>query len=68
MEKIKEMVNKLLDECQKEKVSVMVAYGKDKASLGEWGTQVDSTPDRIKRARTAFVSAPSAARGHMEFD
>lgn len=68
MKEIRELISKLLEECQREKISVMVGYGKDKTYLAEWGTLSDNTPDRIKRARTAFVSAPSQSKGQMEFD
>lgn len=68
MEKIREQVNRLLEECKKENVAIMVAYGSEKTCLGEWGTLTDKTPDRIKRARAAFINAPSQTRGIMEFD
>jgi uncharacterized protein YdaT len=68
MEKIIDLANKLLEECKKEKVTVLIAYGKDKTFLSEWGTSSETTPDRIKRARAAFMNAPSQTAGRMEFD
>ncbi|WP_333593606.1 hypothetical protein [Anaerospora hongkongensis] len=68
MEKIVAIADSLLEECKKENVSVMVAYGgKDKTRLFEWNTLSDKAPDRIKRARSAFMNAP-VQTGHMEFD
>lgn len=68
MEEIRELVDRLLKRCKENSVPVMVAFSSERTYLAEWGTSLDSTPDRIKRARTAFVSAPSQNKNQMEFD
>lgn len=68
MEEIREMVELLLKKCKGSNVPIMIAYGAEKTFLAEYGTVSADTPDRIRRARTAFVNAPSQARSIMEFD
>lgn len=68
MEEIREMVELLLKKCKGSNVPIMIAYGNEKTFLAEYGTVAADTPDRIRRARTAFVNAPSQTTSIMEFD
>lgn len=68
MEEIRELVERMLKKCKDANIPVLICYGHDKTFLAEWGTLNADTPDRIKRARTSFINAPSQTKGVMEFD
>lgn len=68
MEEIREMVELLLKKCKSSNIPIMITYGNEKTFLAEYGTVGSDTPDRIRRARTAFLNAPSQTRSIMEFD
>ena len=65
MEKINEIVNKLLDECEAKNIPILLAYGTDKISVFEFAPD-DVTPERIRKARTTLVTTVKQARRVLE--
>lgn len=64
MEKLNEMVNKILDECEKQNIPFLCAFGIEKISVYEYAP--DNTPERITKARTTLVNTTKQARRQIE--
>lgn len=64
MEKINEMVNKVIDECEKQGIPFLAAFGLEKIAILEYAP--DNTPERIKKARTTLISTTMQARRQIE--
>ena len=54
MEKLNDLINKLLDECEAKGIPILLAYGTDKISVFEFAP--DCTPERLLKARTTLVT------------
>lgn len=64
MEKIHEMVNQIAEECEKQGIPFLAAFGLDKISIYEFAP--DNTPERIKKARITLVNTTMQARRQIE--
>lgn len=64
MEKIHEMMVKLVDECEKQNIPLLEGFGRDKISIYEFAP--DDTPERLIKARTTLVSTVKQARRVLE--
>ena len=64
MEKLNELVNKLLDECEAKGIPILLAYGTDKIIVHEFAP--DNTPERLLKARTTLISTVKQARRQLE--
>lgn len=64
MKEIREMVGKVADLCEQKGIPFLAAFGNDKISIVEFAP--DSTPERIKKARTTLVTTTMQARRQLE--
>ena len=64
MEKIHELISKLVDECEKQNVPLLAAFGREKIAVYEYAP--DDTPERILKARTTLVTTVKQARRVLE--
>lgn len=64
MEKINEMVSKAIDECEKKGIPFLAAFGIEEISILEYAPE--STPERIKKARTTLINTTMQARRQIQ--
>lgn len=66
MEKIREMMNKIADECETRGIPCLMAFGLDKINVVEFAP--DNTPERLLKARTTLVNTTRQARRQIEIE
>lgn len=66
MEKIREMIEAVADECMVRGIPLLAAFGLDRISVVEYAP--DNTPERIKKARTTLVNTTMQARRSLEIE
>lgn len=64
MEKIKKMVDEVVQECEEKGIPFLAAFGLDKISIYEFAP--DNTPERLKKARITLVTTTIQARRKLE--
>ena len=64
MNEIREMLNKVADECEVQGIPLLAAFGLDIISVVEFAP--DCTPERIKKARVTLVNTTMQARRQLE--
>ena len=64
MEKIHELMSKLVDECEKQNVPLLAAFGRDKISVYEFAP--DDTPERLVKTRQTLINTVKQARRSLE--
>lgn len=66
MEKIKKMVDEVVQECEEKGIPFLAAFGLDRISIYEYAP--DATPERIKKARITLVNTTAQARRKLEIE
>lgn len=64
MEKIRELAKNLADECERQNVPLLVAYGADHVSGEEYAPE--HTPELLKKARAVLFNSTARARRRLE--
>jgi hypothetical protein len=66
MEKVKEMLNQVVNECEKEGIPFLAACGLDKIFICEYAP--DNTPIRLVKARTTLLNTTAQVKRQIEIE
>lgn len=64
MEKIIKLVNKLVDECEKQNVPLLAVFGREKIAV--YGFAPEDTPERLVKTRQTLINTVKQARRSLE--
>jgi hypothetical protein len=66
MEKIREMIDNVAAECERQGIPFLAAFGLDKISACEFAPE--NTPELLKKTRTVLFNSTTRARRQLEIE